>query len=36
MADLIDYGINVGDMNYVIKSGIILIILCLLSLSWAR
>ena len=32
MADLIDYGINVGDMNYVIKSGIILIILCLLSL----
>ncbi len=29
MADLIDYGINVGDMNYVIKSGIILIILCL-------
>ena len=32
MADIIDYGINVGDMNYVIKSGIILIILCLLSL----
>lgn len=32
MADLIDYGINAGDMNYVIKTGIILIILCMASL----
>ncbi len=32
MANLIDYGINVGDMNYVIKTGIILIILCMASL----
>lgn len=32
MADLIDFGINVGDMNYIIKKGIILIILCTLSL----
>lgn len=32
MANLIDYGINVGDMNYVIKTGIILIILCMISL----
>lgn len=32
MANLIDYGINAGDMNYVIKTGIILIILCMASL----
>ncbi len=32
MADLIDFGINVGDMDYVIKSGIILIVFCLISL----
>lgn len=32
MADLIDYGINTGDMNYIIKTGIILIILCMASL----
>lgn len=32
MANLIDYGINKGDMNYIIKTGIILIILCMASL----
>ncbi|GFI62262.1 putative ABC transporter ATP-binding protein [Clostridiales bacterium] len=32
MANLIDYGINMGDINYVIKTGIILVILCMLSL----
>lgn len=32
MANLIDYGINAGDMNYIIKTGIILIILCMASL----
>lgn len=32
MANLIDYGINAGDMNYVIKTGIILIIFCMASL----
>ncbi|MCD8036403.1 MAG: ABC transporter ATP-binding protein/permease [Clostridiales bacterium] len=32
MANLIDYGINLGDMNYVIKTGIILIVLCMISL----
>lgn len=32
MANLIDYGINVGDMGYVIKTGIILIIFCMASL----
>ncbi|MDD5945971.1 MAG: ABC transporter ATP-binding protein [Clostridia bacterium] len=32
MAKLIDNGINMGDMNYIIKIGIVLIILCMLSL----
>lgn len=32
MANLIDFGINTGDMGYVIKTGIILIIFCMASL----
>ncbi len=32
MANLIDFGINVGDMNYVIRTGLILVILCMASL----
>ena len=32
MADLIDYGINAGDMNYIIKSGLILVVLCFIAL----
>ena len=33
MANLIDFGINTGDMGYVIKTGIILIIFCMLPSS---
>lgn len=32
MANLIDYGINTGDMSYVTKTGSILILCCLVSL----
>ncbi|MEA4973315.1 MAG: ABC transporter ATP-binding protein [Candidatus Metalachnospira sp.] len=32
MANLIDFGINVGDMSYIVKTGIILIICCIASL----
>lgn len=32
MADLIDYGINVGDMGYVVKTGLILVVFCMISL----
>ena len=32
MANLIDFGINTGDMGYVIKTGIILIIFCMAPL----
>ena len=34
MADLIDLGIDKGDMDFVIKTGILLIVLCLMSLMF--
>ena len=34
MADLIDFGIDLGDMEFVIRTGIALIIMCLLSLTF--
>lgn len=34
MADLIDFGIDLGDMDFVIRTGIVLIIMCLMSLSF--
>ena len=34
MADLIDLGIDKGDMDFVIKTGILLIVFCLLSLTF--
>lgn len=33
MADLIDFGINKGDMDYIVKVGIALIVLCCFSLA---
>ena len=32
MANLIDFGINVGDMNYILKTGIMLLLFCVASL----
>ena len=32
MANLIDYGINPGDMHYIAKTGLILILCCIASL----
>lgn len=32
MANLIDYGINAGDMSYITKTGLILILCCIVSL----
>lgn len=34
MANLIDYGINKGDMNYIQKIGIILVLMCCISLTF--
>ncbi len=33
MGNLIDFGIDKGDMNYVLRSGVLLIVLCLASLA---
>lgn len=32
MANLIDYGVDLGDMDYIVKTGVALIISCLISL----
>ena len=34
MAKLIDFGINVGDMNYIVKMGLILAVCCVISLAF--
>ena len=34
MANLIDFGIDKGDMNYIIKTGSILIVCCCISLMF--
>lgn len=34
MADLIDYGIDAGDMNFIIKTGLLLVLCALISLTF--
>ncbi len=34
MANLIDFGIDKGDMNYIVKNGVLLIICCVVSLMF--
>lgn len=34
MAKLIDFGIEAGDMNYILKMGLVLIICCIVSLTF--
>lgn len=34
MANLIDFGINKSDMNYIMKIGLTLVVLCLMSLTF--
>ncbi len=34
MANLIDFGIDLGDMDYVVKTGALLVVLCLVSLTF--
>ena len=33
MANLIDYGVDLGDMSYIVKTGIALVICCIISLA---
>lgn len=32
MGKMLDYGVNLGDMNYIIKVGVMLVVFCVLSL----
>lgn len=32
MGKMLDYGVNLGDMNYIVKVGIVLVVFCIMSL----
>ena len=34
MGRLLDYGIGKGDMSYVVRTGLLLVVMCLLSLGF--
>ena len=34
MADLIDFGIDMGDMGYIAKCGLVLVLMCVISLAF--